>query len=321
MHPRYVISTLKDCSNGAQSSSNPVAKALSAASSVTVARALLFALLLAAALPASAQTLKTLYSFMGNQNGNKDGWYPNGGLVLDPRGNLYGTTEFGGAKNKGVVFEVTPSGTETLLHFFSITQNGQIPLAGLVRDKKGNLYGTTQSGGLHNRGTVFEVTPSGTETILHSFAKNKKDGYYPDARLVFDAQGNLYGTTPVGGMTNSNCPQDCGTVFELTPSGTETLLYKFKGGSDGAIPYTPVTFDKQGNLYGTTTGGGAANCGTIFALTPSGTETVLYTFACGADGAYPGGGLLFDRRGNLYGTAGAALLIRTAHRAAASSLS
>jgi len=260
--------------------------------------------------PAHAQTLTTLYTFTDGCYGGDN---PVGSLAIDPQGNVYGTWEgprrcrhTGGG---GGVFEVTPSGTETTLYYFSL-KTGLRALAGPILDSSGNLYGTTLEGGLHGGGTVFEVTPFGMETVLHSFSKHpgtkKKpaDGYYPAASLIFDSQGNLYGTTTCGG--NYQCSRGqgggCGAVFQLTPSGTEALLYKFNGGSDGAFPYAPVIFDQNGNLYGTTPRGGAFDCGTVFKVTPPDTESVLYAFTCGADGANPGGGLVMDEQGNLYGT-------------------
>ena len=308
MHPRNVISIVKDWSHISQSSPNAVAKALSVVSATAVALALLLALQHTVVLPADAQTLTTLYSF-NPYKGHYDGVAPNGGLVLDASGNIYGTTHQDGSGNyyRGTVFKVTPSGKETLLFSFYAAR-GMGPYAGVVRDASGNFYGTTWEGGAHKNGTVFEVTASGTETVLHSFAdypgskKRPADGYGPYGGVIFDAQGNLYGTTFAGGNYNCQGRSSCGAVFELTPSGTETLLYKFNGGSDGAGPYAPVIFDQNGNLYGTTEFGGAFDCGTVFQLTPSGIETVLYTFTCGSDGAYPYlAGLILDAEGNLYG--------------------
>jgi uncharacterized repeat protein (TIGR03803 family) len=133
-------------------------------------------------------------------------------------------------------------------------------------DAQGNLYGTTESGGAYNNGTVFKLTPSGTETVLHSFAGSPNDGFFPEAPLIMDAQGNLYGTTFAGG--NPNCVDGCGTIFEITSSGTEKVLYSFTGGADGAYSHSSLIFDAQGNLYGTTYAGGADNDGTVFKVTP-----------------------------------------------------
>ncbi len=148
------------------------------------------------------------------------------------------------------------------------------------------------------------MTPQGGETVLYNFSANGTDGFLPWASLIFDRAGNLYGTTTWGGTYGY------GTVFELTPNGsggwTETVLYNFTFGTDGAIPYAGVIFDSAGNLYGTTFDGGTYGNGTVFELTPNGsggwTETVLHSFSSGIDGANPYAGLILDRAGNLYGT-------------------
>jgi len=316
MHPRKLSCCLKGQPRICERSPKPKEKAWSAGSAMAVTLALLVALLATVALPAGAQTLTTLWSFgrlAKNGRTPLDGLYPNGGLILDAQGNLYGTTQNGGKDENGVVFEVSPSGTETLLYRFA-KASGFSPFAGLVRDASGNFYGTTKLGGAGRVGTVFKLTPSGTETVLHSFAdrpgtkKKPGDGWYPNTGVIFDAQGNLYGTTPVGGNYNCDPPQGCGAVYEVTQSGNEELLYSFNGGSDGAGPSGPLVFDAGGNLYGTTAYGGSTTycdgngCGTVFKLTPSGWETVLYSFTGSADESYPAAGLIFDGAGNLYGT-------------------
>jgi uncharacterized repeat protein (TIGR03803 family) len=174
-------------------------------------------------------------------------------------------------------------------------------LAGVVRDASGNLYGMTPACGAYNQGTVYEVTPSGTETILHSFDNNGTDGYDPLAGLILDRKGNLYGATSSGGAHN------WGTVFELAPSGTETILWSFGNSPDGAWPHGDLVLDKKGNLYGTTSAGGTYGYGTVFKLTHTKkgwTETILYSFNPfnGTDGSGPIGRLVMDRSGNLYGT-------------------
>jgi uncharacterized repeat protein (TIGR03803 family) len=216
------------------------------------------------------------------------------------------------------------SSTESVIYSFGYG-DANIPDAGLVFDKSGNLYGTTGSGGAYDNGAVFKLTPSNgawTETVIYSFCPNRincTDGSWPITDLVFDATGNLYGTTFYGG-SNGCGNSGCGVVFELSPSNgswTETVLYTFTGGSDGAKPFTGVVFDQQGNLYGTTASGGTGSCnvfwsgcGTVFQLSssPTGwTETVLHSFNGRTDGNTPSGKLIFDTRGNLYGTtAGAA---------------
>src|ERR1017187_5215686 len=265
-------------------------------------------------------TEKVLYSFCSQTNCT-DGVSPYAGLILDAAGNLYGTTQYGGTHYiGGTVFELTPAAgggwTEKVLHRFPDYNgtDGTTPLAGLIFDAAGNLYGTTQAGGtLLFRGTVFELTPAAggtwTEQVLHSFG-NGMDGSKPSAGLIFDAAGNLYGTTSQGG-TGSNCVTGCGTVFELTPAAgggwTETVLHSFDlNGTDGSQPFAGLIFDAAGNLYGTTYGGGTYTYGTVFELTPtaggSWTETVLHNFGNGTDGSTPFAGLIFDAAGNLYGT-------------------
>ena len=194
--------------------------------------------------------------------------------------------------------------TETVLHSFGTQSgDGSNPYAGLIMDPEGNLYGTTYYGGAYDYGTVFKLAPSGTETVLYSFGGRRGDGWYPQAGLIIDTEGNLYGTTSEGGAygyTN-------GTVFKLTSSGTETVLYSFHGfGSqshDGYYPLGGLIMDTAGNLYGTTAQGGTYDLGTVFKLTPSGTETLLYSFVGQPnDGARPYAGLITDKAGNLYGT-------------------
>jgi uncharacterized repeat protein (TIGR03803 family) len=242
---------------------------------------------------ARAQTETVLYSF----NGIPDGRDPRGGLVLDAQGNLYGTTVAGGTTNSGIVFKVTSAGEETVLHsFVHPGGDGYDCVAGLVRDKNGNLYGTTHAGGASLSGTVFKVTPAGTETLIYSFTGGA-DGSTPEAGLLQDAQGNLYGTTSGGGAHHF------GTVFKVTQAGVEKVLHSFAGGKDGAGPYAGLVRDKKGNFYCTTAGGGANGAGTVFKMTPTGTVTVLHSFQLGRkDGWWPKAGLVLDASGNLYST-------------------
>ncbi len=255
--------------------------------------------------PSGTETV--LYSFTGSPS---DGAIPTAGLIADPAGNLFSTTHVGGASGDGTVFKLTRSGTETVLHSFTGGGDGAVPIAGLIADAAGNLYGTTFTGGGSGCGgsgcgTVFKLTRSGTESVLHSFTGSFGDGAGPDAGLIADAAGNLYGTTEFGGGSigcRSTIGNGCGTVFKLTPSGTETVLYSFTGGGDGAEPFAGLIADAAGNFYGTTSQGGASNDGTVFKLTPSGTETVLHSFTDGSDGGFPLAGLITDAAGNLYGT-------------------
>ncbi len=243
------------------------------------------------------EPLKTLHSFCSVIN-CPDGNEPAAGLVQATNGNLYGTTYLGGgAVENGTVFKITPSGTLTTLHgFVGEPTDGLFPYSGLIQASNGNLYGTTGAGGANNLGTVFEITPGGTLTTLHSF--DKTDGSDPVAGLVQATNGDFYGTTGYGGANNF------GTVFEITPSGTLTTLHSFDI-TDGSYPFAGLIQATNGNLYGTTYYGGANNDGTVFEITPSGTLTTLYNFCsqsdC-ADGNNPYAGLVQATDGNLYGT-------------------
>jgi uncharacterized repeat protein (TIGR03803 family) len=274
-----------------------------------------------------AQTGSVLHNFCAT-TGCTDGNRPYAGLVFDQKGNLYGTTEQGGTQvgdyGSGVVFKVSPSGEETILYTFCAQTNcsdGEWPLAGLVFDQKGDLYGTTYYGGTSGEGAVFKLTPKGKETVLYSFCPQGgfscTDGENPWAGVVLDQEGNLYGTTLHGGANyNQDCDFGCGTVFKIGPQGNEKVLHNFcteVNCADGAEPYTGLVLDQKGNLYGTAYAGGnttdkvcqPSGCGVVFKLTPDGKETVLYTFCATKDcpdGANPEGGLVFDQEGNLYGT-------------------
>jgi|HubBroStandDraft_6_1064221.scaffolds.fasta_scaffold00165_7 uncharacterized repeat protein (TIGR03803 family) len=242
--------------------------------------------------------------------GGADGGDPNAGVIRDNEGNLYGTTDFGGSGSlsAGTVFKLDDTGQETVLHSFCSSSNctdGNGPFAGVIRDHEGNLYGTTLGGGefctqYGGCGVVFKLDPSGKETVLYNFCPNGfgncTDGSFSTAGVVRDNEGNLYGTTGSGGANGQ------GTVFRLSPTGTETVLYSFAGGADGASPYAGVIRDEAGNLYGTTTGGGPSGWGTVFKVDPAGIETVLYSFTGATDGGLPEAGLIRDEAGNLYGT-------------------
>ena len=249
--------------------------------------------------PDGSETL--LYSF--NDSSANDGADPYGALVRDGKGNLYGTTNLGGASGTGTVFRLAPDGTETVLHSFVDNggSDGARPYAGLIRDSSGTFYGTTTVGGANGQGTAFRISTKGKEKIVYSFNDNaQNDGADPYGALVMDSAGNMYGTTSVGGAHGQ------GTVFEIAADGTESVLYSFNDNSanDGAAPYSALVMDKSGNLFGTTTVGGAHGQGTVFKLTPGGKESVLYSFNDSAenDGADPYGPLLLDSAGNMYGT-------------------
>jgi uncharacterized repeat protein (TIGR03803 family) len=254
------------------------------------------------------------------------------GLIFDAQGNLYGTTELGGANNCGTFYGLTPASggkwTYRILYSFLDRVDGCEPLGNLIADSKGNFYGTTLLGGNYNVcifgcGTVFALTrtPSGgwTDRILYEFGANATDGFGPQAGVVMDSEGNLYGTTYYGGGSS-----ELGTVFELSRNGegqtwTETILYNFSNSStdaNGANPSGSLIFDSAGNLYGTTRFGGSGNCnnfgvtgcGAVFELSPSAgtwTESVLHSFdptTGSEEGQQPVADLIFDSVGNLYGT-------------------
>jgi len=330
---------------------------------------------LSALLPTQNASAKSreivLYSFRGGL----DGANPRGRLRLDGSGNLYGTTSIGGetgcgGKGCGTVFKLAPDGAETVLHAFQGSPDGFGPDGDLIADTNGNLYGTTSGGGgAANAGTVFEIAPDGTETILHAFCSqpNCSDGGGP-GNLVMDSHGNLYGPANYGGhgglsVSFPGCYLGCGIIFELAPGGIETVVHAFTGG-DGAAP-DALVMDGSGNLYGATGQGGSNRqaclasigfpygCGTIFEISssrmektlhefcsqpncddgwwpsadlilnnqgdilgptccaqsgnvlfkvaPDGEETVLHTFSLPSDGVSPMGGLVLDMKGNLYG--------------------
>jgi uncharacterized repeat protein (TIGR03803 family) len=225
------------------------------------------------------------------------------------------------------VFELTPKAgggwEEKVLHAFDFN-NGAYPLTSLIFDASGNLYGTTPNGGggacnygSEGCGTVFELTPKAgggwTEKVLHNFSNYGTDGYQPLTGLIFDGAGNLFGTTSLGGRRSAICPDGGGTVFELTPKAgggwTEKVLYSLDDNAKGLYPNAGVVIDGAGNLYGTTTAGGAHASGTVFELTPKTgggwTEKVLHSFGGGEDGYEPLAALILDAAGNLYGTTNA----------------
>jgi uncharacterized repeat protein (TIGR03803 family) len=246
--------------------------------------------------PEDNETL--LHSF----DGGSDGAFVYAGVVMDGAGNLYGTTSMGGTDSKGIVYKLAADGTEKVLHTFTGGSDGGEPFAGLILDKKGNLYGTTFYCGANDDGVVFELAPGGKETVLYSF-KGGSGGANPYAgSLIADTAGNFYGMTYAGGAKGD------GAVYELKLDGTETVLHSFAGGSDGAAPFAGLIIDSAGNLYGTTQSGGmtcngmGSGCGTVFKLAPDGTETVLHAFKGGLDGIEPSCTLFADGAGNLYGT-------------------
>lgn len=235
-----------------------------------------------------------LYSFT---NGD-DGAHPYAGLVQASDGNLYGTAADGGTNDDGVVFRVTTNGVLTPLYSFTGAHDGADPRGGLVQASDGNLYGTTADGGTNSDGTVFRITTNGTLKSLYSFTGGH-DGTFPEATLVQASDGNLYGTTYQGGISNSL--PGYGAVFRITTNGLLTPLYSFTNGFDGADPVAGLVQASDGNLYGTTEAGGTNHYGAIFRITTNGIFTPLYSFTDGHDGAYPEATLV-PANGNLYGT-------------------
>lgn len=250
----------------------------------------------------TAPTYSAVYAFTGGT----DGGSPDTSLIHDAAGNLYGTTEYYGAYGAGVVFKVDPAGNESVLYAFTGGADGGYPVASLVLDPAGNLFGTTEGGGNpgcpgpFGCGVVFKLDPAGTETVLYAFTGGS-DGEEPSSGLIRDSAGNLYGTAAGG---NPSCPGGfgCGVVFKLDPDGVETVLHSFAGGpSDGQLPSGGLIRDSVGNLYGTTVEGGSGY-GIVFKLDSAGDETVLHAFAGEPDGSEPYSPLVLDAAGNLYGT-------------------
>ncbi len=283
-----------------------------------------------------------LHTFQGIDQG--DGANPFGGVLLDAHGNVFGTTTIGGRVNVGSVYRIANVGGETLLHSFTLGEDGCFPMSSLIMDAHGNLYGTTPDCGSESEGTVFRVSRDGQEAIVYSFV-NLEEDEGPETALTMDTEGRFYGTHPYGGefgggfvfrlnpnfnegvlynfsansypasnlmlgndgyfygTTHYGGDDTMGTVFKLSLGGVETILHSFTGdATDGAEPYAAVVQDSQGNLYGTTYYGGTSGMGTVFKLDSAGNETILYNFTGGSDGGNPYGGVVLDPSGNLYGT-------------------
>lgn len=275
-----------------------------------------------------------LHSFTGNPDGSA----PIGNLILDRSGALYGVTGGGGNREPGfagagTVYKLTPSTSgygETILYTFTAGADGAGPVGGLVADSRGALFGTTLYGGdtlcQNGCGTVFQLIPHGStyrERVIHRFTYNGIDGIFPEAALIIDNKGNLFGTTAYGGSgtrdtggdgPQKSCGVGCGTVFELSPTRhgyAERIIYNFQGGADGRAPLAPLVLDAQGGLYGTASSNGSDSkvcdllCGTVFRLRPLGAQysmTVLHQFVGGTDGNYPLAGLVMGSKGHLFGT-------------------
>jgi uncharacterized repeat protein (TIGR03803 family) len=247
------------------------------------------------------------YTVLHNFTGGLDGGQPYGGVIRDSAGNLYGTTSGGGTANAGVVYKLDKAGHEMVLYNFTGGTDGSEPLAGVIRDSAGNLYGTTAYGGTPcpppvqgdppGCGVVYRLDTAGRETVLYSFTGGA-DGGVPYAGVIRDAAGSLYGTTYAGGTAND------GVVYRVDTPGQVTVLCSFDG-YNGASPFAGVIRDSAGNLYGTAAGGGGPfgnGQGVVYKLEPAGNVTVLYSFPGGADGGEIFAGVIRDAAGNLYGT-------------------
>ncbi len=236
---------------------------------------------------------KTLYSFMGKS----DGCYPLQGLVLAPSGTLYGTTSACGSSGNGTIFKVDSAGKFTVLHHFSgYPSDGSFPANGhLTMDGSGNLYGLTESGGAYGNGALYQLSPNGTITLLHSF-RGSDDGCSPFGSVARDKSGNFYGTTAYCGSHGA------GTIWKVNQEGQETILHQFAGGkSDGCNPYAGVSRDPKGNLYGVTDSCGTNDYGVLYELSAQGKLTLLHSFDF-SDGSDPDGEVLRTSTGTIYGT-------------------
>ena len=264
-------------------------------------------------------TESVLYSFQCTAN---DGGEPQGSLVFDSAGNLYGTTSVYGTSSQGAVFELSPPAqqggawTESIIYQFS-DYNGQFFPVSLIIDGQGNLYGE-DPGSLETNGNIFELSPPAvqggawTYSMLYAFkGTSRHDGNGPSGGLTMGKSGNLYGTTILGGPGSGCNGVGCGTVFQLLhptakhTAWVERVLYAFTGSADGFSPEGGVTFDKKGNLYGTTAFGGTGG-GTVFEISPAGegawVETVIHSFDSGKEGYSPVTGVILDKTGNVFGT-------------------
>ncbi len=272
------------------------------------------ACLLLAATLASAQTETIIHNFQ--QSNPKDGMNPYSGLIADPEGRLYGNAWMVGASDNGIVFAMAPPTTSGeswhygILYNFGEAPDGANPRGNILRDKNGNLYGTTQNGGSYGCGTVYELSPPAqagskwAETILHDFdcTQGATDGADPTAGVIFDDAGNLWGTTSGGGTAG------LGTVFELaspsTSGGTwtETVVYNFQGNPDGSEPFGTLVYAGHNKFYGLTPYGGSDGHGTFYEVWSDGTEKVIHSFLNKEDGGSPAGTPILDGHGNVYGS-------------------
>jgi len=256
---------------------------------------------------AKAQTFKVLHEF----NGQSDGALPEGTLLRDAAGNLFGTTFAGGELGEGTVYKIDTTGVETVLFTFSAFESGSNPASPLIQDQSGNLVGIADEGP-GGAGVVYKLSPLGQQTLLFSFQGGTgRNARVPSGGLFMRKSGNTFGTTLFGG--NGTCQFGCGTIYQLDTAGTLRVLHSFSGGSDGSQPFGPLIQDAAGNLYGVAKSGGdlscpefpQTGCGTVFKLTSNGVFTVLHRFHGGTNGATPQPSLLVDAAGNVFGAAGA----------------
>jgi uncharacterized repeat protein (TIGR03803 family) len=259
----------------------------------------------------TGSVLTVLHSFSG-----ADGAHPTAAVIRDSAGNLYGTTFYGGTASCscGTIFKIDANGNESVLHSFTGGADGKFPAARLLLDGAGNLYGTASDGAtvncgrfnIHGCGVVFKLDTTNHLKALYTFTGGA-DGGQPQAGLIRDSSGNLYGTAFAAGDLSRTCAQNngCGVVFKVSPAGQEAVLHTFTTGTDGANPTGDLARDSAGNLYGATKLGGGGTTigfGIVFEIASGGGESILHTFTGNSDGGDPVAGLIRDSAGNLYGT-------------------
>lgn len=233
-----------------------------------------------------------MHDFAGSPS---DGAGSGAEVSLDSSGNVYGTTDYGGANTYGTIFEITANGAESVVHSFGGSGDGSTPDGAITIEPNGDKYGTTSYGGSSENGVIWKLAADGTYSVVHNFSADECN--FARGRLVQDKKGNFYGTCLFGGANLD------GTVIKFTAKGKVTVLHNFVG-TDGEFPEHNVVMDKDGNIYGVTAFGGASDNGTIYEIARDGTFTSLYSFTGGAaDGGFPYGGLAIDKNGNVYGSA------------------
>lgn len=264
-------------------------------------------LMLAIVLPsAHAQTFKVLHEF----NGQTDGALPEGALLQDAGGNLFGTTFAGSPIGEGTLYKIDSKGAESVLFSFTAFVSGSSPASALIQDQSGNLIGTAD-GGPGGAGVIYRISQQGAQNLLFSFQGGTgRNARVPSGGPIIDRAGNIFGTTLFGG--NGACQFGCGSVYRLDTARVLHILHNFNGTSEGSQPFGPLVRDAAGNLFGVAKSGGNLNCaelpqtgcGTVFKLS-NGVVTVLHTFQGGTDGATPQPGLFLDAAGNLFGATAA----------------